>query len=343
MDRAVCYVFDVRAELTVAAFLILGCQGAKVDGGPCKYEPVQGPCTIVGAESVNDEHVRVMVRTKDGVELRDTVAVARDRQEGFLAKTQPGAEVGCGGQRIVSGTCSPHEFHLELPAAQDAAEGSEAGGGHGPGMHAMHGGGHGHRAKSMHHRFENAEEWAAVFDDPERDAWQKPDALIASLNLATDAVVADIGAGTGYFAMRFATAVPDGEVLATDIEPDMVRYLSERARKAGLTNLRALKSGADDPALDRNVDVAFLCDVAHHVADRPAFFRRIAQHLEPGGRVVIVDFDPDAPADAPGPPPAMRMAAADLVTELSEAGLVQSDLDNELLPYQYVLELVKPK
>lgn len=207
---------------------------------------------------------------------------------------------------------------------------------HGHGPNAAHDG-HGH---AHHHRFEDAEAWAEQFDDPSRDAWQRPDAVIDFIAPAPDAIVADLGAGTGYFAVRLAKRVPEGRVLANDVEPDMVRYLGERATKEGLDNLVPVQGKPDDPALPEAVDVAFMCNVAHHIEDRPAYFRRVAAQLRPGGRVVIVDFRKDAPEGVPGPPPAMRIAADDLVAELASAGLVLARSDHTTLPHQYVLELV---
>jgi len=78
------------------------------------------------------------------------------------------------------------------------------------------------------HDFSGAEHWARVFDDPARDRWQKPHEVIVALNLAPDATVADIGAGTGYFAARLALMVPKGRIYAADLEADMVKYLGER-------------------------------------------------------------------------------------------------------------------
>ncbi|HSJ96075.1 MAG TPA: class I SAM-dependent methyltransferase, partial [Myxococcota bacterium] len=88
-------------------------------------------------------------------------------------------------------------------------------------------------AQSPHthqHRFSDAERWARVFDDPERDAWQKPHEVIQALELAPDAVVAVIGSGTGNFAVRLENMLPRGRVYGVDVEPDMVRYLAQRAR-----------------------------------------------------------------------------------------------------------------
>ena len=90
------------------------------------------------------------------------------------------------------------------------------------------------------HRFGGAEHWAKVFDDPERDKWQKPHEVISALKLAPDAAVADIGAGTGYFAVRFAHMLQKGRVYGVDVEPDMVKYLGERAKKENLANLTAV-------------------------------------------------------------------------------------------------------
>jgi SAM-dependent methyltransferase len=193
-----------------------------------------------------------------------------------------------------------------------------------------------HRPHDMQHRFHDAEEWAKHFDDPQRDAWQRPDAVISALALAPDAVVADLGAGTGYFAMRLARAVPRGRVFAIDVEPDMVRHLGERATREGLGNITALRNSTDDPGLPERVDLVFLCDVAHHLADRTAFFTAVVPRLRPGGRVVIVDFRTDAPPETPGPPAEHRVSVEQLERELAPAGLHLVASDHELLPYQYV-------
>ena len=191
----------------------------------------------------------------------------------------------------------------------------------------------------------DAEAWAKQFDDPSRDAWQRPDAVLDFIGLAPDARVADLGAGTGYFAMRLARRVPDGRVLANDVEPDMVRYLGERAAKEGLSNLVPVQGKPDDPALPEAVDVAFMCNVYHHIEDRTGYFRKLAAQLRPGGRLVVVDFEKDAPDDAPGPPPQMRVAREVLVTELASAGFELVRADSDILPHQYIVELrvAKPR
>src|SRR6516164_7285996 len=106
-----------------------------------------------------------------------------------------------------------------------------------------------HSDQGYQHSFGQAEMWAKEFDDPARDAWQKPDEILDALQFARTVSVADIGAGTGYFSARIAIRVADGEVFAVDIAPDMVRYLGERARRERLHVLQPVQSSADCPKL----------------------------------------------------------------------------------------------
>lgn len=190
---------------------------------------------------------------------------------------------------------------------------------------------HGHHGP---HRFQSAEEWAKAFDDPARDEWQKPDVVVKGLALAEDAVVADIGSGTGYFAVRLARAVPRGKVFGVDVEEDMARYLRERASREGLPNIVSLLSRTDDPKLPEPVDVALVVNTVHHIEQRTAYFRKVEGSLKPGGRVVIVDFKM-GPIPI-GPPEAMRLLPAVVTDEMRGAGLSLLSLDEATLPYQYI-------
>jgi cyclopropane fatty-acyl-phospholipid synthase-like methyltransferase len=181
------------------------------------------------------------------------------------------------------------------------------------------------------HSFTNAEQWARYFDDPARDAWQKPDEVIKALKLAPDAVVADIGAGTGYFAVRLARAVPSGTVFAVDREPDMTRYLAERAKRDGLQNLTPVLAGK--PALPRPADVALLVDVYHHIHGRVEYFAALRKQLTPGGRVAIIDFTQTTDR---GPPRAARVAPPTVQSEMARAGYALVE-EHGFLPDQYFL------
>lgn len=183
------------------------------------------------------------------------------------------------------------------------------------------------------HSFSGAEHWAKVFDDPQRDDWQKPHEVIQALKLKPDAVVADIGAGTGYFAVRFAHMVPKGRVYAVDTEPDMVKYLTDRAKRSGLGNLAAVQAQPGDPKLPGKADLAILVDVYHHIDNREQYFRRLQDSLQAGGRLAIIDFRLDSPV---GPPRAARIAPEKVKSELQGAGYVLAE-EHGFLPNQYFL------
>ena len=183
------------------------------------------------------------------------------------------------------------------------------------------------------HRFSDAEKWSHIFDDPQRDAWQKPHEVVQALGLTPDAAVADIGAGTGYFSARLANMLKRGRVYAVDIEPDMVKYLGERAKREGLTNLVPVAGAADGPRLPAKVDLVLFVDVYHHVDGRERYFRSLRQSLNPGGRVAIIDFRLDSPE---GPPKEARIAPERVKAEMKKAGYVLV-AEHPFLPRQYFL------
>ena len=183
------------------------------------------------------------------------------------------------------------------------------------------------------HTFSGAESWAKVFDDPERDRWQKPHEVIMALQLWPDAKVADIGAGTGYFAARLAHMIPQGRIYAVDLEPDMVKYLTERAKREGLVNLLAVQAKVDSAALPERVDRVLLVDTYHHIGDRIVYFRRLRDSLKPGGEVAIIDFTVESPI---GPPKSERISARKVAEEMALAGYSQV-AQHGFLPNQYFL------
>jgi len=172
-----------------------------------------------------------------------------------------------------------------------------------------------------------------VFDDPARDAWQTPDRVLAHMNLRPDARVADLGAGTGYFSVRLARALPQGRVWALDLEPNLVQHLHDRARREGLSNLFGALCTPASAMIPEPVDAVLLVDTYHHLEDRTAYFARLRTRLAPGGTVVIVDYRRDAPE---GPPEAMRLGPEQVRSEMESAGYVQRG-EALLLARQYVL------
>lgn len=191
---------------------------------------------------------------------------------------------------------------------------------------------HAHSHKD--HSFADTARWVAQFDDPARDAWQKPHEVLEALALAPRMAVVDVGAGTGYFTMRIARHVPSGKVTAVDAEPGMVRHLRERAEKEGLRNVVARQGRPDSAGLPpKSADLVLLVDTYHHIGRRVAYFSMLREGLRQGGRLAVIDFRPDAPN---GPPPAERIGAAQVKAELAEAGFrISKEFD--FLPNQFFL------
>ena len=193
-----------------------------------------------------------------------------------------------------------------------------------------------HGEQHMHRRFDDAEKWSKIFDDPARDAWQKPSEVIAALKLAPDAIVADIGSGTGYFSVRLARAVPRGKVYGADVEPDMVKFLNARAARENLSNLTSHAAGEEGPNLPSQVDLALVVDTYHHIPRRTRYFEKLKSALRPGGRIAIVDFKLDSPT---GPPVKHRIPPDQVKAEMERAGYRLHE-QPDFLPNQYFLLFV---
>ena len=191
-----------------------------------------------------------------------------------------------------------------------------------------------HGAHARH--FDDLDEALRMFESPDRDAYQKPDAVVAALALGPDASVADIGAGTGYFARRLAKVVAKGTVYAVDIEPVLVDYMRSEAARLGLKNLVAVLGAPDDPKVaPQSVDLVLIVDTLHHIEHRPDYLRRLRAALRPGGRVAIVDYR-IGPLPL-GPAEEHRLAPEQVEAEFAEAGYHRV-ASHDLLPYQYFLE-----
>ncbi|MBX7115574.1 MAG: methyltransferase domain-containing protein [Myxococcaceae bacterium] len=190
---------------------------------------------------------------------------------------------------------------------------------------------HGTNGHSAHERFDDAEKWAKKFEDPERDAWQKPDQVIAALDLWPQAKVADIGAATGYFPVRIAKVVTQGTVYGVDIEPTMTDYLAARAKRENLPQLVAVLGEPENPKIPEPVDVVVVVDTYHHIENRTGYFRQLTRLLKPGGQVAIIDFKPDSPMG-----PEKKLDAAVITNEMEAAGyrLAKS---HDFLPQQYFM------
>ncbi len=190
----------------------------------------------------------------------------------------------------------------------------------------------GQSVHQQHHPPQSTEEYAKVLEDPDRDAWQKPHEVIMALNLKPTDVVVDIGAGTGYFARRFAMHA--AKVYAVDIDAGLLAITA----KSAPPNLVTVLAQPGDPQLEpSSVDLIFFCDVLHHLDRRVAYFQRLKNALRPGGRIVAIEFyKKDLPL---GPPDSMKIGEDTVIAELHEAGFRLSRKET-FLPYQYFLEFV---
>lgn len=156
-----------------------------------------------------------------------------------------------------------------------------------------------------------------------------PHEVVMAMRLRSNEVIADIGAGTGYFSRRFANHAR--RVVAVDIESSLL----EVAAKNAPVNHETLLAAPDDPRLPAgSVDTVFFCDVIHHIHDRNRYYPKVVGALKPGGRIVVIDFH-RRPTPV-GPPVEMKLSEEQMIAEWKAAGmkLVRTET---FLPHQYFL------
>ena len=186
-----------------------------------------------------------------------------------------------------------------------------------------------------HHHDGSAEQWTHL-DDPGRDEWQRPDVVVAATSLTNGHVVADVGAGTGYFEAHLSRVVgASGKVLALDVNPNLVLHMQQRCHGAGLNNVEARVSQHDDPGLaPGSVDRVLIVDLWHHLLDRVAYGRKLRAALRHEGRLLVVDRGADS---AHAPPAEMRISVEAVIGELEAAGFAARGLPRAL-PRQFMVE-----
>lgn len=186
-----------------------------------------------------------------------------------------------------------------------------------------------------HRWWSGSDEYLELLEREDRAEWQRPEAVVAALDPAADAVIYDLGAGSGYFSFRFARAVPEGRVVATEIEEDFVRYMQRKAYELALTNVEVRLTDPDDPGVAADADLVFVCNVLHHVEHRAAWLAAIHAALRPGARFALVEFKPgDLPV---GPDDDEKLPREQIVAELRGAGFTGPTEIEDVLPYQWLL------
>jgi FkbM family methyltransferase len=181
---------------------------------------------------------------------------------------------------------------------------------------------------------------AAWLERTDRQPNERPDLVVDSLTLSPGDVVADIGAGTGYFTFRIAPNVPDGRVLAVDIQPEMLDIMRSRIEEKGINNVSLVKGTESDTRLPADsVDVALMVDAYHEFAFPREMMLSIRKALRPGGRVVLIEYrkeDPSVPIK-----PLHKMSEAQVKKEMEAVGL-EWVKTRDMLPRQHFIVVQKP-
>jgi arsenite methyltransferase len=191
----------------------------------------------------------------------------------------------------------------------------------------------------MHRLHSDPKSYIGALEHPKRDAYQKPHEVLTALNLKSGEVIADIGAGSGYFTFRLAHHVGDkGKVYAVDVSPDMILHVNRRIRELKVINVVSILADPDDPLLkEGSVNRFFFSDSWHHIENQTKYLSLMKKMLKPGGEIIMIDFHKkEVPV---GPPMQMKIAREDLIKQMESNGF-RLTKEHTFLPYQYFLVFV---
>ena len=175
----------------------------------------------------------------------------------------------------------------------------------------------------------------------EREIEEEPETALNAIGIAPGSTVADVGAGSGYFAVRMARRVgAQGRVYANDLQPEMLAMLASRLQKEGVRNVTLVQGTVDDPKLPAaSIDLILLVDVYHEFSQPQIMLRRMREALKPGGRLVLLEYrkeDPSVPIR-----PEHKMSVAEAKLEVEAEGYTLSRVDSAL-PRQHILIFTRP-
>jgi len=189
---------------------------------------------------------------------------------------------------------------------------------------------------NAHMNQSSLESLIANFDSPERVEWQKPDEVIAALGNLSGKTVMDIGSGTGYFSFRLVEA--GANVICADVDERLLGHIAARKDELGITDAQMeLRHVPYDSSQLREseADTVIIVDTYHHIENRETYFAEVLEGLKSGGRLVVVDFfKRELPV---GPPSRLKLEPETIIEELRAAGFEQFEVNEELLPYQYII------
>ena len=175
----------------------------------------------------------------------------------------------------------------------------------------------------------------------DREGEEKPSLILDQLDLPKDAVIADIGAGSGYFSFLLAPLVPEGKVVAVDIQQEMLDFIEAKKKLKKVSQIETLKGTIEDTRLPKNsVDMAILVDAYHEFSHPREMAQSIVKGLKPGGRMVLLEYrgeDPTVPIK-----PLHKMTVKQVTREMEAVGLEFVEV-RDFLPIQHFLIFQKPK
>jgi ubiquinone/menaquinone biosynthesis C-methylase UbiE len=173
-----------------------------------------------------------------------------------------------------------------------------------------------------------------------REVEEKPSEVVNALNLKPTDIVADIGAGTGYFTFQIAPLIPEGKVLAVDIQPEMIDIIDFLQKENNITNVEPVLGSVTDSNLPgENVDLALMVDTYHEFEYPREMMSGVARALKPGGRVVLVEYRRENPFILIKAP--HKMTQKQVRKEMSVVGLEWIETKN-FLPQQHFMVFQKP-
>ena len=182
---------------------------------------------------------------------------------------------------------------------------------------------------------------ASWLERASRDREERPDLVVANMDLAPDSVVADIGAGSGYFTFRIQPLVPAGKVYAVDIQPEMLEMIRDRMSREGIENIVPHLGAVKSPRLpEESIDAALMVDVYHELAFPREMMTDLVAALAPGGRLYLIEYraeDPTVPIK-----PLHKMSEAQARKEMEAAGLAWVSTEG-FLPRQHFMVFEKPE
>jgi ubiquinone/menaquinone biosynthesis C-methylase UbiE len=179
-----------------------------------------------------------------------------------------------------------------------------------------------------------ADEWVTTLEGPQRVATQKIDQVLADLSLKPGMVIADIGAGSGLFSRPLAKAVaPTGKVYAVDIQQDLLDHINQRDKEENIRNIRTVLGEFDDPKLPaRDVDLAFINDVLHHIEHRAVYLKALGTYIKPTGRIAIIEMNKDDPNTPHKKQPELLVGRDEILKWMSDAGFKLVEEHADLFP-----------